>query len=248
MKGSVTNEILDFTDRIDALAARDDYRGAFEVALDLAMKYERDYFLMELVETIDDDADNLKEPDDDTGSARDHFKYALWLQRFDSDVDYADDILYHLDRAYIKGSKLALYFYLQMRDPEGDEGELDPDEFILFLAEKGCAQVYPNAFQLLRKSGLYLKAIEYCDKADDAGFNMDVERRRLLIKYPDECCPWGRWRPNSRVHSWVTDEVHWQMFTWLLVAKRIGLSSFPTLLVCKYVCTYAPTALRNAGT
>jgi hypothetical protein len=59
----------------------------------------------------------------------------------------------------------------------------------------------------------------------------------VLRTYPQECIPYGTWRPDRVYQMLLPKEMSQQLLTWLLVAKRRRVSPYVALLVCSFVVT-----------
>ena len=49
--------------------------------------------------------------------------------------------------------------------------------------------------------------------------------------------PWGKWKPDAIIHSLVPLRIHQQVFTWLLIAKRLHLLKELSYMIIFYINT-----------
>jgi TPR repeat protein len=135
-----------------------------------------------------------------------------------------------LERAAERGHVLAMFFCGHTLRAPGSY------RWLVASAQLGCKSAMTAlAYRFLHGCGTeqnYTQAALWFAKAGN-----ETSLAFLLRTYPQECIPYGIWRPDRVYQMLLPKEMSQQLFTWLLVAKRRRVSPYVALLVCSFVVT-----------
>lgn len=181
----------------------------------------------------------------DAGCAEGLYAYGCYWVATDDDIQYVDSIRTAAAMMH-PGAMRELGLILC----SNDDGAMFPEQAL---------QLYAQASALGDRESTYLLAVAYHTgdgvrrdlrraarlyrHAIMQGYGVaDVRLNRLKRSHPHAVIPYGEWRPDEFLHRWVSDEMHHQMRTVLLMHARQG-SVFAMLprvllpLICFWLCT-----------
>lgn len=229
----------------DKLERQEDWDSVLEVLLELA--YEYGIYDIDQIESVlyFTDVEVPAETDLETEVDRANILFLKALLQYfvsiDDDLFLREDFLTNIMAAHQKGHKAALgvkghimFCYNQ----DMDRDTFVEEEHIIQAAKEGCIGSYLLAGEIYRYRQEYFLSHYYIKMATLYGY-IDEFRRLCKYKQKRAASPLNLWKPYTYVHQMVCDEIHQEIWTWLLVNNRKQLlkSKYVILKICAEICT-----------
>ena len=238
-------EILSKRLLADQLERHEDWDHVLELLMELA--YEYGIYDVDQIESVlyftDVDVPAEKDAITTKEQANIHFIKALlqYYVSIDDDLFFKDQFLKNIMLAHKKGHKAALGVKSHLMFCHNQDLDMDTfieEEHMIHAARLGCIGAYINAGEVLRNNRQYFESHYFIKMATMYGFHDQFHRLREY-KHMRDASPLGKWMPYKYVHQMVCDEIHREIWTWLLVNNRKQLlkSNYVVLKICAEICT-----------
>lgn len=224
--------ILSLISQIDKAIQKDDNRTALELVVELAIKYQREYYLEDIVELCEFTSKETMDIRDraNAGNVHDALVYAIIILDWDE-----DSWAYYLNMVAEAGNPIARYIF------EKNTPDADYEMFVkisLLLANQGCAQSFPDLVNHYENVSDWRQAAIYAKSSYYAGFDTLNKLNLFLWEHPVECCPYGTWIPQWDYYfEFTPPAVREEVRTWLKVGTRKKLNNYLKLQICSYIIT-----------
>jgi hypothetical protein len=197
--------------------------------------YNRGVDLTQIVKKlykIDDEfIDTLERRGPDSASKHFILGFVWWVTRSHAELDYAFKCF---TLAAESGHVLALYLQAKLGSL-WSQRYADTACLYMASAEKGCplAMLKAGKFRLncIDTALWYARAI----KLHEPGAKSVLEA--YVKKHPVDSVPFGRWKPDPCYQLLLRKVMRKALFTWLLVARRLGVSRDIAGYICSFIIT-----------